>query len=114
VIYTGTHGNGVFHSEDGGRNWSQIGLAGQIVKSLAVSPHDAHVIYAGMKPATMAISRNAGRTWTELESFRRIRGRRFWFSPAEPPDKRAYVQAIAISPTNPNHGRHRVWRGGAQ
>ncbi len=101
VIYTGTHGNGVFHSEDGGRNWSQIGLAGQIVKSLAVSPHDAHVIYAGMKPATMAISRNAGRTWTELESFRRIRGRRFWFSPAEPPDKRAYVQAIAISPTNP-------------
>ncbi|UCG23891.1 MAG: hypothetical protein JSW55_17430 [Chloroflexota bacterium] len=101
VIYVGTNGNGVFRSEDRGRMWSPVGLAGQIVKSLAVSPQDSNIIYAGMKPATVAISGDGGQTWAELESFRRIRGRRFWFSPAEPPDKRAYVQAIAISPTNP-------------
>ncbi len=102
VIYAGTNGSGVFRSVDRGQTWSAHGLEGQIVKSLAVSPHDPNVIYAGMKPATVTLSRDGGHTWSEMMSFRKIRGRRFWFSPAEPPDKRPYVQAITISPTNPN------------
>ncbi len=102
VVYVGTNGNGIFHSTDRGKTWSTLGMAGQIVKAIAVSPHNSHVIFAGTKPALMYISRDGGQSWTELESFRHIRGRRFWFSPAEPPDKRPYVQAITISPTNPN------------
>jgi hypothetical protein len=102
VVYAGTNGEGVFRSEDRGQSWAPLGLEGQIVKSLAVSPHDPDVIYAGLKPASVTLSRDGGQSWTEQESFQRIRGRRFWFSPAEPPDKRPYVQAITISPTNPD------------
>jgi len=102
VVYAGTNGRGIYRSEDHGRSWSPVGLDGEIIKSVAVHPHDSNTLYAGKKPASISLSRDGGRSWDELESFQQIRGRRFWFSPAEPPDKRAYVQAIAISPTNPN------------
>jgi BNR/Asp-box repeat protein len=45
-------------------------------------------------------SNDGGANWTELASFRRIPSRWFWFSPAEKPHS-AYVQAIALSPTDP-------------
>lgn len=102
TLYVGTQGNGIFRSDDRGQSWRPSGLSGQIVKSLAVSPHDPNIIYAGTKPACIYISRDGGASWAELDAFRRIRGRRFWFSPAEPPDKRPYVQAIIISPTQPD------------
>ncbi len=101
VLYAGT-AHGVLHSNDGGRTWRIVGMDGRIVKSLAVSPHDPRVLYAGTKPAAVLKSENGGRDWHELLGFRRIRGRRLWRSPAEPPDFRAYVSAIAISPTDPN------------
>lgn len=102
VVYAGTNGNGLYRSADSGQTWQAVGLEGHIVKAVAVSPHDPAIIYAGTKPALMFVSRDGGRSWTELAGFRRIRGRRFWFSPAEPPDRRAYVQAITISPAEPN------------
>jgi hypothetical protein len=98
-IYAGTR-DGVLRSEDGGRSWESSGMEGQIVKSLAVSPHDPDLLYAGTKPAWMFISRDGGGSWAELEGFRRIPNRWWWFSPAEPPDRRPYVIAIALSPTD--------------
>lgn len=58
-------------------------------------------MYAGTKPALLHVSRDGGETWRELESFRRIRGRRLWFSPAEKPFT-AYVQGLTLSPTDPD------------
>jgi len=102
AVYAGMQGNGVLRSEDRGKTWQAAGLSGKIVKALAVSPHARGTIYAGTKsPPLMFVSRDGGLTWTELEAFRHIRGRRLWFSPAEPPFT-AYVQAIALSPTDPN------------
>lgn len=101
VIYAGTQGNGILRSEDGGQTWRPGGMAGQIVKSLAVSPHDADTIYAGTKPAYMYRSKDGGSSWQELTGFRRIPWRWWWFSPAEKPNQ-AYVQAIAISPADPD------------
>src|SRR5687768_12178093 len=101
VVYAGTQGNGVFRSDDKGRTWRQAGMQGWIVKSIAASPIEPGVVYVGTKPALMYVSRDGGAKWEELEVFRRIRGRRFWFSPAEKPFI-AYVQAIALSPTDPN------------
>lgn len=98
IVYAGTP-DGVLRSVDCGLTWQRRGMAGHIVKSLAVSPHDSDVVYAGTKPALMFVSRDAGRTWTELEGFRRIPNRWWWFSPAEPPWK-AYIIAIAPSPTD--------------
>ena len=102
TVYAGTHGHGVLRSDDRGQTWRAAGMDGQIVKSLAVSPHEPGVLYAGTKPAGVWVSRDAGSSWAELEAFQRIRGRRFWRSPAEPPDWRAYVQALVISPTDPD------------
>src|SRR5260221_12796504 len=101
VIYAGTQGNGVLRSDDGGKTWQSIGLAGQIVKALSVSRTQPGTVYAGTKPACLFVSRDGRASWTELASFRRIRSRWFWFSPAEKPFT-AYVQAIALSPADPN------------
>ncbi len=100
VIYAGTQGQGVLRSEDGGKTWRSVGLAGHIVKALAASRTQPGTVYAGTKPALLFVSRDGGASWMELASFRRIRSRWFWFSPAEKPFS-AYVQAIALSPANP-------------
>jgi hypothetical protein len=102
VVYAGTQGNGVLRSEDQGASWTPAGLKGRMVKSIAVSPHEAGVVYAGLKPASIFVTRNYGQDWVELESFQRIRGRGWWRSPAEPPDWRAYVMGLSVSPTDPN------------
>lgn len=100
-VFAGTQDNGIYHSIDRGRTWNHLGLTGKIVKSIAVSPHDSRVLYAGVKPAAMYKSVDGGRTWTELDGFRRIPNRWWWFSPAEPPF-RAYVNALVVSPTEPD------------
>jgi hypothetical protein len=109
VVYAGTQGEGVLRSNDRGKTWQPAGLPGKIVKSLAVSRLEPGTIYAGTRPALMYVSRDGGDTWTELEPFRRIRWRWLWLSPAEPLLRlrsaqafTAYVQAIALSPTDPN------------
>ena len=100
VLYAGTQGNGVLRSNDGGKTWHEAGLAGLLVKALAVSPTQPGTVYAGTKPALLFVSRDGGASWTELSAFRRIPSRWFWFTPAEKPHS-AYVQAIALSPTDP-------------
>lgn len=100
VIWAGTQGDGVYRSDDDGRSWSAAGLEGEVVKALAPSPHDERVVYAGLKPAAVAVTRNGGTSWEELEGFRKIRGRRLWLSPAEPPGT-AYVQGLDVSPSDP-------------
>jgi photosystem II stability/assembly factor-like uncharacterized protein len=99
-VYAGTQGEGVYYSNDFGITWQPAGLSGQIVKSLALSPHQPGTIYAGVKPAGLYLTRDGGQTWTEIESFQRIPGRWWWFSPAESPYQ-AYVQNITISPIDP-------------
>ncbi len=100
VVYAGTQGNGVLRSADGGKTWQPAGLAGHVVKSIAVSPSEPGAVYAGTKPALVFVSRDGGAQWEELSAFRRIFSRRFWLSPAEKPFI-AYVQGIALSPTDP-------------
>jgi photosystem II stability/assembly factor-like uncharacterized protein len=101
TVYVGTQGNGVWRSVDRGKSWQPAGLQGVVVKSLAVSPHDRGVILAGAKPATVFRTEDGGRSWGELKGFKRIPFRWWWFTPAETPNQ-AYVQAIAISPEDPD------------
>lgn len=108
ILYAGTQGQGVLSSQDAGKTWQPAGLAGRIVKSLAVSASPGGNaawrgrLFAGTKsPASIFTSEDGGENWTELEGFRRIRSRWFWFSPAEPPFT-AYVQGIALSPADPD------------
>lgn len=100
-VYAGTQSNGVLVSHDSGDNWTPAGLPDIAVRSLAVSQHRAGTIYAGCKPVSLYVSHNRGATWEELEALQRAR-KWWWFSPAEPPDWRPYVQALTISPTKPD------------
>jgi hypothetical protein len=100
-VYAGTQGSGVLHSEDGGQTWQSIGLPEKVITALAVSPTQPGIVYAGTKPARLFVSCDEGANWDELVAFRRIRSRWFWCSPAEQPYT-AYVQAIALSPTDPH------------
>lgn len=100
VVYAGTQGNGVLRSDDRGKTWQPLGMEGQVVKAIAVSPMEAGLVFAGTKPPGIFVSRDSGSHWEELSAFRRIFSRRFWFSPAEKPFT-AYVQGIALSPTDP-------------
>ncbi len=101
VVYAGTQGNGVLRSDDGGSSWRPAGLAGTIVKSVAVSQSEPGTVYAGSKSTPrIFVSRDGGGAWSELEGFRRVKGRRLWLSPAEPPFT-GYVQSIGLSPTDP-------------
>ena len=95
VVYAGTQGGGVLRSDDRGNTWCPAGLDGHVVRSLAASRSEPDTVYAGTKPALVFVSRDGGARWRELGSFRRIRWHRFWGSIT-------YVQAIALSPTDPN------------
>lgn len=101
TAFAGTD-DGVLRSDDCGQTWQPAGMASHTVTSLAVSPHQRDTLYAGVKPAGVYVSHDGGQSWAGLDAFQRIRGRRWWRSPAEPPDWRAYVQAIAVSPADPN------------
>ena len=102
IVFAGTQGQGVLRSDDAGQTWRPSGMDGWIIKSLAVNLHNPNIVYAGTKPALMFKSVDGGSSWLELESFRHIPNRWWWFSPAEPPGIRPYVFAIAPSPTDPD------------
>ena len=101
VILAGTR-DGVFRSPDSGRSWTSSGMKGECITALAVSPHHPGTLYAGTKPAYLYRSDDGGKSWRELENFRRIPNRWWWFSPADPPGWQAYVIAITLSPTDPD------------
>jgi photosystem II stability/assembly factor-like uncharacterized protein len=98
TLYAGTSKRGLLRCDDGGAMWRTVGLMGHVIRSVAVSPHDSNVIFAGTRPAYLFVSSDGGANWRELDSFRKIPGRRWWFSPAGKPWT-AYVSAIAPSPT---------------
>jgi hypothetical protein len=101
LVLAGTEGNGVFRSVDRGATWESGGLDGEQVMSLAVAPSDPDRLYAGVRPPAVYRSDDGGMTWVECESFQDIRGRRIWRSPASPPFT-AYVNALAVSPADPD------------
>lgn len=100
-VYLGTQRNGIWFSSDSGKNWSSLGLEENPVKSLAISPHDPNIIYAGCKPVSLYVSKDGGQSWKEYAGLRRAR-LWWWFSPAEPPDWNPYVMSLTISPTDPS------------
>lgn len=100
LILVGTQGNGVLRSDDAGVSWTPSGLDGLIVKSLAISPADPNVVYAGTKPPKLYKSENGGRDWEELPALQRVR-KWWWRQPAERPSV-PYVSALAPAPTDPD------------
>lgn len=102
IILAGTHAGTIFRSDDCGTSWRQLpfdnkqaelnayyaactavgepnGTAESGIWSLAFSPHDRDVIFAGTLPAALFRSDDGGETWREVEGLRRLpASREFW------------------------------------
>jgi hypothetical protein len=81
IVYTAADSQGVLRSDNRGQTWQIVGDPGYDVRSLAISPHSATgsgsgTVYAGVRPASVCVSYDSGQTWSELEGFHCIRGRR--------------------------------------
>src|SRR5438067_221415 len=66
VLYVGTHGKGVWRSNNNGETWQDTQLPQLDVFSIAVSPADG-TIYAGCEPSMRFRSTDGGQTWQELD-----------------------------------------------
>lgn len=100
TVYAGTQDRGLLRSDDKGKTWHPLGLEDHVIKAIATSSAEPGLIVVGTRPASVFISHDGGESWIESVSFKKTR-RWFWFSPAEKPFT-AYVQGIALSPTNPD------------
>jgi len=101
AVYAGTKSNGVLHSNDFGQNWKPVGLEGLAIRALCASRTDPNTVYAGTKPPALFVTHNSGVNWQEIEAFCKKRAF-WWFSPAEGRPFTPYVQAIALSPIDPD------------
>jgi photosystem II stability/assembly factor-like uncharacterized protein len=99
-IVVGTHGDGVFFSEDGAR-WEErnAGLTIKDVYTTAAVAEDGGItLYAGTQPASLFKSRDLGRSWTELPAIRQVPGTEYWTFPAPP--RIAHTKMMVFDPRN--------------
>src|ERR1700730_4468289 len=45
--WCGTHRDGVFRSEDGGRSWQSVGLAGPLIMAVSGRPAEQDLVWVG-------------------------------------------------------------------
>ncbi|MDQ4127671.1 MAG: hypothetical protein M3151_06960 [Actinomycetota bacterium] len=100
TLYVGTSDEGLFKSEDGGRNWEKLsGIGPPRVTAVAVSPADG-AVYAGTEPSALFVSRDGGGSWQDLEGMRHLPSAPTWSFPPRP--WTSHVRAIALSHLNPD------------
>jgi photosystem II stability/assembly factor-like uncharacterized protein len=74
-IVAGTRGDGVWISEDFGKQWSKpsYGRPGPgKVRAITIHPKDPDTFYAGTEPIEIFVSRDRGKNWTALHSVRKV------------------------------------------
>lgn len=106
LYYAAVSGHGVWRSDDRGHTWTQVTapLDGHRIRSLAVSPRNANLLYAGTQPAALHVSRDGGSAWEELREFRVLGVREGWRDAGE---GAARVDTVAADP----HDSRRLYVG---
>jgi photosystem II stability/assembly factor-like uncharacterized protein len=87
AIFAGVHGGGVWASEDGGRSWEarSNGIESDDIYGLNCVEAGQEVrIYAGTEPAHLYVSKNLGKSWTDLPAIRNVPSVDKWTFPAPP------------------------------
>jgi photosystem II stability/assembly factor-like uncharacterized protein len=102
-VWCGTHKDGVFRSEDGGRSWQATGLAGRLIMAIAASPVDRDVAWAGTEPSEVWRAGNAGATWEPTSRLEALPSSPEWSFPPRP--ETHHVRWIACHPHEPE----RLW-----
>jgi photosystem II stability/assembly factor-like uncharacterized protein len=102
VIFAGTHGDGLYESEDQGATWERrdAGLDQSDVYSLNCVEIDGELlVYAGTEPAHLYVSADLGASWRELPALRTMPSVDKWTFPAPP--NAAHVKNINFDPLVP-------------
>jgi photosystem II stability/assembly factor-like uncharacterized protein len=94
-VYAGLRAGGVRRTDDAGCTWVDCSFPQPGVFSLAVSSVDG-AVYAGTEPSALFVSRDAGRSWRELEALLELPSRPTWSFPPRP--WTSHVRWIAPSP----------------
>jgi len=85
------------------------GTLPKAVRTVAVSPADPAVLYAGTEPAAIFCSRDGGLTWTEDAGVARLRDTRKWQYPGS---RKPHIRHIAIDRNDPQRIYAAVQIGG--
>ena len=101
--WCGTHRDGVFRTDDGGRSWRAVGLSGRLIMAIAASPVERDVVWAGTEPSEMWRSTNAGTTWEPTSRLETLPSSSQWSFPPRPDTH--HVRWIACHPLEPG----RLW-----
>ena len=101
--WCGTHGAGVFRSDDDGESWRGVGLVGRLTMSVTASPVDSNVVWVGTEPSQVWCSGNAGTTWEQTTRLETLPSWSEWSYPPRPDTH--HVRCIACHPLDPN----RLW-----
>jgi len=114
VIFAGTHGDGIYASEDGGTTWERRdnGIAsGDIYGLNYVQAGNEVRLYAGTEPAHLYVSTDLGKSWRELPALLDVPSVKDWTFPAPP--HAAHVKNIMFDTQDPNTIYAGVEVGGA-
>jgi photosystem II stability/assembly factor-like uncharacterized protein len=86
TILAGSYGNGLFRSEDEGRNWSvnTVGLTAHAFRTIVPDPLDSAAILAGTEPGQIFRSQGGGQSWRELDGIRALPDFEDWYLPYSP------------------------------
>ncbi|MGI2327641.1 WD40/YVTN/BNR-like repeat-containing protein [Planococcus sp. YIM B11945] len=114
VLYCAAYGNGLWKSEDGGRNWRAIGqpnryhgsvkghgISSPFLTFVAVHPNRKSVVYAGTEPSAVYCSEDGGVKWTEFKNIQLLPSKDTWQFPPRPFTH--HVRWITPSLLNDNH-----------
>lgn len=101
--WCGTGRDGVFRSDDGGRSWRAVGLAGRLIMAIATSPVERDVVWAGTEPSEVWRSSDAGTTWQQTGRLESLPSSPEWSFPPKPDTH--HVRWIACHPLEPG----RLW-----
>jgi len=94
--WCGTHRDGAFRSDDAGRSWQPVGLAGRLIMSISASPARRDVIWAGTGPSEVWRSGDAGNTWEQTSRLETLPSSPEWSFPPQPDTH--HVRWIACHP----------------
>ncbi len=101
--WCGTHRNGVFRTDDGGRSWQSVGLADRPIMAATASPVDRDVVWVGTEPSEVWRSGDAGNTWEQTSKLEALSSSSEWSFPPRPDTH--HVRWIACHPLEPE----RLW-----
>jgi photosystem II stability/assembly factor-like uncharacterized protein len=101
--WCGTQRGGVFRTDDGGRSWRPVGLAGRLIMAIAASPVERDVVWVGTEPSEVWRSADGGTTWEQTSRLETLSSSSEWSFPPRPDTH--HVRWVACHPLVPG----RLW-----